>query len=489
MSWTASLPSRRRGNRLAALLDWRLPEVWLRFLVALVGLGLAFAAALFSTVSRQSGNVIATAILATLALLLAGLVGLTTVPYLARRIAVEHVRDSFDYDVTPAGFGYLALALLLGLAALNTGNNLLWIVVSAMLAALLLSGLAAALDMARLELDIRLPEYAFAGRPLLARVALQNARQVLPAFSVSVAPARQSKIRKKWRLERGTFAFPSELPPNRQWLRLPDFVVRRIPAVRQVPPIFEGSVYFPYIAAAQSLAAQVELRFARRGLYSQRSFAVSTRFPFGLLSKTRRTRLQKDLIVFPPVDATDDFLEVLPLISGEFESYMRGRGYDLYRIREYTQEDSARHVDWKATAKSGIPLVREFTREDERKLRIVFDNPAPGTVPTEQYERAITLAASVTWHFASEQTQLSYAAPGYAGENDVYQFLAWLALAQPAAGASVLDSLPMGAEYNVIFTARPRGSIPTHIWTRSYLLFMADSDLPAPSKAAEKYRS
>jgi uncharacterized protein (DUF58 family) len=487
MPSTSSTPSRERESRLAALLEWRLPEVWLRFGLALLGLALAFAAALFSTVSRQSGNVIATALLATLALLLAGVVGLTTVPYLARRIAVEHVRDGFDYDVTAAGFGYLALALLLGLAALNTGNNLLWIVVSAMVAALLLSGGMAALDMARLELDIRLPEYAFAGRPLLARVALQNARKFLPSFSVSVAPAGKKKARKTWRLERGTFTFPSDLPRNQQWLRLPDFVVRRVSASREAPAIFSGSVYFPYVAAAQTLAAQVELHFARRGLYAQRSFAVSTRFPFGLLRKTRHTRLQKDLVVFPPVDATDDFLEVLPLISGEFESYVRGRGYDLYRIREYTQEDSARHLDWKATAKSGVPLVREFTREDERKLRIVFDNPPPGAVPAEQYERAIAMAASVTWHFASQQTQLSYAAPGYTGEDDVYRFLAWLALAQPDTAPSVLDRLPMGAEYNVIFTARARGSIPTPIWTRSYLLFIADP--PAQRQAAEKYRS
>ncbi len=476
-------------SRLAALLDWRLPEVWLRFLMALVGLGLAFAAALFSTISRQSGNVIATAALATVALLLAGLVGLTTVPYLARRIAVAHVRDSFDYEITGAGLGYLALALMLGLAALNTGNNLLWIVVSAMLAGLLWSGVAAALDMAGLELDVRLPEYAFAGRPLLARVALHNPRKLLPAFSLSVAPARPGKMRKTWRLERGTFAFPSDLPPERQWLRLPDFVVRRIPAARELPAIFDGTVYFPYIPAAQLLAAQVELRFARRGLYSQRSFAVSTRFPFGLLRKTRRTRLQKDLVVFPPVDATDDLLEVLPLISGEFESYVRGRGYDLYRIREYTQEDSARHLDWKATAKSGVPLVREFTREDERKLRIVFDNPAPGAVAGEHYERAITMAASVAWHFAGQQTQLSFAAPGYGGGSDVYQFLSWLALSQPSAGVSVLDSLPLSAEYNVIFTARPRGSIPTPIWTRSYLLFMSEPERPAHPQTAEKYRS
>ena len=89
--------------------------------------------------------------------------------------------------------------------------------------------------------------------------------------------------------------------------------------------------------------------------------------------------LAREILVYPPVEPTDEFFEILPLITGEFETFARGRGDDLYRIREYMPEDSARHVDWKATAKSGSLKVREFSREDERKVRLVFDNPSPGS--------------------------------------------------------------------------------------------------------------
>ncbi len=92
--------------------------------------------------------------------------------------------------------------------------------------------------------------------------------------------------------------------------------------------------------------------------------------------------------MYPSVEPADEFFEVLPLINGEIESWQQGRGSDLYRIREYTQEDSARHVDWKATAKSGSLKVREFAREDQRKLRIVFDNPVPGAVSEKDYEKS-----------------------------------------------------------------------------------------------------
>jgi len=475
----------------ARLLNWRLPEVWRRFLFALAGLGLAFVAALFSTVSRQAGSVVATALLASVALLLAGLVGLTTVPYLARRIAVEQVRDTFNYDVTRVGLGHLGLALILALAALNTGNNLLWVVVSAMIAAVLVSGLAAAVNLAGLELDVHLPEFGFAGRPLRARMVLHNRGRMLPAVSVTVTPIGNTKRSSRWKIERGTFAFPSTLPRDRQWLRMPDFLMRRVVDCPGTERIFDKDIYFPYIGAQGSLAANVELRFERRGRYSQGAFGVATRFPFALLKKTRHTRLQRDLVIYPPVEPTDDLLEVLPLITGEFESHVRGRGYDLYRIREYTQEDSARHLDWKATAKSGVPLVREFTREDERKLRIIFDNPAPGLVPAATYERAIALAASVTWHFSTQQSELLFAAPGLAAGGDTHDFLTWLALAQPAPAPSVLDHLVAGAEYNIIFTGRPRGSIPTGLWTRSYLLFIAEPTygVPRPARVAQKWRT
>src|ERR1700720_2700264 len=123
-----------KNRRLTRILHPGVSEIWVRFLFAIAGLILAFAAALFSTVARESGNLWATLILASAALLLATIVGLTTVPYLARRIGAVHIRDAFDYDVTRVGIIYVVTVLLIGIAALNTGNNLLYILVAVMLA-------------------------------------------------------------------------------------------------------------------------------------------------------------------------------------------------------------------------------------------------------------------------------------------------------------------------------------------------------------------
>ncbi len=176
----------------SAISLWGIPEVWLRFLLAIGGLALAFAAAIFSTVSRQAGNLWGTVILSSFALLLATFVGLTTVPYLTRRIGIARVRNAFEFEVTRVGIAYFLAVLVIGIAALNTGNNLLYIVVAAMLGAILVSGMVSARALSGLELDVRLPRHIFAGEAAPGRVVLKNGRR-LPSCSVSVLAAKEKR--------------------------------------------------------------------------------------------------------------------------------------------------------------------------------------------------------------------------------------------------------------------------------------------------------
>ena len=466
-------------------------DVWVKFLLALVGLGLAFVSALFSTVSRDSGNVWATVILASASLMLAALVGLITVPYLARRVAVERLRESFDYEVTRTGIVYVLVTLVIGIAALNTGNNLLYIVVAAMLAAILVSGVVSAWVLRWLELDVRLPEHVFAGRAVLGRIVLHNPKRFLPSFSIRVVSTRKKKTKvvKQWQWEAATFTFPFNRPPEQQWLHLPDRRLRRVTLAPPPAGIFTGMAYFPYLPPKTELSADLELKFERRGRYRENSFGLATRFPFAFLTKTRHISLPRELLVYPRVGPTDELFEILPLVRGEWESFVRGRGSDLYRIREYMPEDTARHVDWKATAKSGSLKVREFAREDERKLRVVFDNPEPGAISESAYERAVELAASLAWHFSTQDAEVSFAVPAQFRTRDLHEFLGWLAVIEPGTGSPLKPALGRSSsepeplygtnltaadEYNIVVTARPRGSMPTALWSSSYFVFVSD---------------
>lgn len=443
---------------------------WLRFFLAIAGLALAFALALLSTASREAGDVLATAIYASSSLLLAGAVALLTVPYLARRVVAHQVRDALNYDVTREGMVYLALTLLIAIAALNTGNNLLFMVVAAMLGAVLVSGVVSAMMIIRLEVALHLPHHVFAGQSYSGTVLLHNRRR-LPVFSVSVVPPVLKKERRLWSWQSSEFIWPPPRSGRKPLVRWPDLALRPAEPPRRIPPVFEQSVYFPYLPGGDRRSAEVNLCFPRRGLYAQRGVGIQTRFPFSFLTKTRTIALQEEVLVYPSVEPTDEMLAVLPVLSGEMESHLRGRGADLYRIRDYQPEDSARHVDWKATAKAGELKVREYTREDERSVRIIFDNPAPGVLDEAHYERAINLAASIAWHFFEERTVLTFAAPGLRANADVYAFLEYLALAEPGGNDEFLASFPGGRQYNIIITASPRGGIPTPLWQTSWVLF------------------
>ncbi len=220
------------------------------------------------------------------------------------------------------------------------------------------------------------------------------------------------------------------------------------------------------------MQAEVKLKFRKRGKYQER-FSLSTRFPFAFLVKTRRVALSRDVLVWPERIESREVLELLPVLSGKCEAYLRGRGVDLYRIREYLPEDSARFVDWKATAKSGSLKVREFSREDDRRLRLVFDNPSPGEIPLSEYERMVSLAASVTRRLADENVFVTFVSQEHESINDVTGFLDYLATVTPSKGPSILESLSGSTDYSLVITTQKRGTISPSLWASSYFLFIA----------------
>jgi uncharacterized protein (DUF58 family) len=437
-----------------------MPEIWKRSLIAVFGLGLAFAAALFSTITRDSGNVVATAILAGGSLLLSVWVGMTTVPYLARRVVSgARWQDSFDFEVTRAGIVYVLATLLIGVAALNTGNNLLYLIVSTMLGAVLVSGICSSLVLRGLALHVDLPQHIFARESAEGSLELRNNRRWLPSLSVSIVPPKERKRKESWCAESGTFGFPPLRPVERQWVSMRDIKIRRVPEAPAPPSVFQGTIHAGLIPPRSSAKSEIALCFQRRGIYRQDAFALVTVFPFGLLVKRRKVEVAHELVVYPAVDATAELAQILPAIASDLSSLHAGPGQDLLRIRPYETGDSARHVDWKATAKSGALRVREFARDEQVRLRIVFDNPTTGQVSDEAYERGVRLAASLAWYFARVSETVTFVAPGFHAKPDIWEFLRYLALAKPADSSPLLSELKDTGEFNLIVSAQAEASL------------------------------
>lgn len=424
---------------------------WRNFGIAMLVLSVALVVALFSAAAAQAGRVWLAGAATVVALGLAAWVALTIVPKLARRTSLRWLAYQVDYRLTRDGIIYLAAVGILILAAVNTGNNLLFMMLACSLAGILISGVLSRAVLTGIELKFDLPEHIFAEQPVLAEMELRNEKQTWPSLSLLVVGEGQG----------------------------------------ETAAILTRPVFFPYITRRGAARQKVELNFPRRGVYQQDAFGIRTRFPFGFFEKTRRVDSNIEIIVYPRVEPTDQFYEVLPLLSGEMSSYYRGRGHELYSLRDYLPTDSARFVDWKVTAKAGRLMVREFAREDERRVMLVLDpcigppQPMLGAPAEEEhaerFERAVSLAACIAWHFHEIDSVMQFRTDRFltpmapAGEI-IYQALRELAIVQPmadAAGSAFLDDLVAEREiFKIILTRRPQRTIPSALWSSSYFLFI-----------------
>lgn len=443
--------------------------------------------ALYSTALSESGRSELAAWVAGLALLLAGIVAVRAVPYLARRTALERWFGKFEYELTREGGVYLMIIVIIAVAALNTGNNLLFIILASLLAGILVSGTLSRIVLSNLELEFVLPDHIFAEHPVVSRLTVANRKWLFPSFSVTVSSREAARKALSLRFPgRGALRAPA-LGRRGRWGRAPTGAQRASLPKHEIarPQILSDPVYIPYIPRRSSVTQRVELTFRRRGRYTQEGFRVSSKFPFGFLRKAHEAATRQQILVFPKVQPTEEFYEILPLMGGEMESFDKGRGHDLYAIRDYHESDTARHVDWKATAKTQQIKVREYTREDERRLVLVLDTRllSADEEMLDKFEKAVTFCACLAWHFYEIDAQMQFLSPGFetpmapAGEI-IYPVLESLALVEPKlapsseAGDILLRIVSDPRGFNIILTSQPRGSIPTSLWGSSYVIFI-----------------
>ena len=302
--------------------------------------------------------------------------------------------------ITRSGLLFSAIIILVGLAAFASANNLLFLLLAAMLSTLLISGFVSRLSLAGLEMDFQIPEHVTARRTTVAGVLVRNSKRVMPSFSIHLAGSKESAL--------------------------------------------ATTLYFPVIPPRSTLEETVEIRFGRRGTHRENSFYFWTRFPFGFAERRIMVVLQREVLVYPCLDPQPGFEEMLLSLKGDLDAYHRGRGNDFYRIRPYEAFESARHVDWRATAHTGDLQVREFAREQEHLVQIVLDLMVPDRA-REWFERAVDCAAFLAWRLAQRGARLRFRSQGIdlavPEEGDIYTILKYLALVerQPNAGAIAPD--------------------------------------------------
>jgi uncharacterized protein (DUF58 family) len=270
---------------------------------------------------------------------------------------------------TRDGWWCVVAAVGLGVAAVNTGNNLAYLLCALLLAVITVSGILSDLAMRGLDLTPLWPATLHAGQPALFGVVVRNRRRWLNAYSLAL----------------------DVLPGGGRGAPLRTLYVAR------VPPGGEQVLTF-------------DLALPIRGWRRVGGLRVTTRFPFGLFLKAGRPQLAHELLVYPALAAG-----VADRLSesgghGMEAARRRGRGLELAGLRDYQPGDEPRLVHWPTTARTGRLTVRDLEEETARDTRLLLV-PGSGEGP-EATERGLSQAAALTVHLLRAGVAVELAGPG-----------------------------------------------------------------------------
>jgi len=359
--------------------------MWKTFLQSMAFLTVALFFALYSSTAAHSGDMLGTLFTAVTSVILALWVGVRFVPRLAKDVDWTWMPGFARYKVTREGGLFLGAVGVVLFAAVNTSNNLLYMVLSALIALLLLSALLSHKNFRHLEMELLLPARTFANETFPVSIRVRNHRRVFPAFSLLIdTPGR--------------------------------------------------NLYFSVIQPQGTVQRLSEASFPRRGRYSFDRLTTRSRFPFGFFMKCCDYRVNAECIVCPEI-LPEETLEVsIPDIIGSHQRPERGMGSDLHMIRDYVPSDSSRHVDWKATAKTAALKTREFAAEDNRRILLVFDRYGSAN-DEDDFEVMVSRAASLSFHLIRNGQPVHFVSddwesPAEASEATLDALLNYLALVQ-----------------------------------------------------------
>lgn len=320
-------------------------------------------------------------------------------------------------SVTVPGVFLIGLALGIGIAAYNTASNILFITLSLLLACLLLSGLLSWFNMRGVSWRVRTGGPWRAGHETVVAIEVANAKTWLPTYGLWFD--LRSHFEKRTPRAEEANARVSELlvAAEREVVRGCVFLRERL------APRGEALVEWVY-RPTQRGEAVLELE------------GVGSLFPFGFLRKSVGTGLRQRVLVWP---AQIDYqwkgaLAARAVAQGRRTSHA-GAGEDLLALRKYSVGDSHRLVHWKASARLGQLMVRQFAAESLEGFALRVDTDAEVWTRAEQFEGLCRFAATLTEDLFAQGRLHGVEINGQWIETrrvrDVEAVLDWLAVVEP----------------------------------------------------------
>lgn len=275
----------------------------------------------------------------------------------------------------------IGMTLFLGLGAINSQNNLLFLAFGLMLGAILVSGAYSGMTLMNIE-AVRAPLGAGrVGAPMVVDYQIRNRSRWLPAFGLVVEDVPGAHA-----------TWPRFLPAPRA-------------AVIHIPP-------------RQSRHATATILPTARGAATFSRVRVWTTFPFGLLKKSITVRQNACALIRPERVAIAPWLTEQAMAgrgATERLSDRIGRDEEFYGLREYTYGDSLRRIAWRATARTGELVVRESYAAVFADVSIAIsfaDQDAdPSAAPDRRDELAIKVAGTLAESLAMRASRVIILVP------------------------------------------------------------------------------
>jgi uncharacterized protein (DUF58 family) len=256
---------------------------------------------------------------------------------------------------TRAGRYLVLLTLGVGFGAINTGNNLLFLLLGMMLSLIIASGILSEAVLRHLDAVRLLPDRLFAGRPAPGHFELDNPK---PYQSLSIAVEERNPTCLSGPLAGQTIGH--DPPPWWQfWRSGPDDEE----ALQSI-----ASGYCLRIGSRSSTELDARYRLPERGTYRLRGLKIVTRFPFSLFEKARELNDPTDVAVYPAPRSAEEWSTRIYAAFGDVPADERGQGEEYYGLREYRPGEDRRMIHWKRSAARGELVVRENEAQEQRAV-------------------------------------------------------------------------------------------------------------------------
>lgn len=273
---------------------------------------------------------------------------------------------------TKVGFYFLGLALLVGLAAVNTGNNGLFLVTSLMLASLVAAHLLGSTNLRGLELSASQHGEVFVGRPFHLGLHIHHRGRFLPRLLLALR------------------------------LHLPG-----LDGTRSRPRF--PATFLPRLRPGEEQDLRLEAVARRRGHHVLTEVQISSLFPLGLFDKGRKYPVKLEWLVFPEIFPRGETRSATLSGHGSEAVPRTGHGQELLGLRPYLVGDDPRTIHWKQSARQGHLISQQRHHEEVRRLQILLDN-ATGELDEagqRRFESLVSEAATAALDFLDDGCEVA----------------------------------------------------------------------------------